>query len=32
MDLDVIDEGIANADGPGPLKVCCWWVVYPVFL
>jgi hypothetical protein len=31
MDLEIIDEGIAQADGPGPLKVCCWWVVYPIY-
>lgn len=30
MDLEIIDEGVVN--GPGPLKVCCWWVVYPIYL
>ncbi len=32
MDLEIIDEGVAQADGPVPLKVCCWWVVYPIYL
>jgi hypothetical protein len=31
MDLEIIEEGVANADGPTPLKVCCWWIVYPIF-
>jgi hypothetical protein len=32
MDLEIIDEGVAQADGPVPLKVCCWWIVYPIYL
>jgi hypothetical protein len=31
MDLEIIDEGVAQADGPVPLKVCCWWIVYPIY-
>ncbi len=32
MELDIIDEGVAQADGPVPLRVCCWWIIYPIFI
>ncbi len=22
----------AQADGPVPLKVCCWWIIYPIYI
>lgn len=31
MDLEIIEEGIALAEGTGPRMVCCWWIVYPIF-
>ena len=32
MDLEIIDEGVAQADGPVPQMVCCWWIMYPAYI